>query len=239
VTQLEDPIGLLTGAASRISALARSGDLSMSVPSLGRWKVADVVAHLGGVHRWAARIVATSSMKGPSFTKSKLRGLELCDWFDQGAVLLADTLGAADPAGSCPNFNPGTRPTTTFWIRRQAHETLVHCYDIERTFGSVVPIPTDAATDGTDEYLDVFVRTRGKQTLTAPLRLTTTDSATSWTIAPAAKPGRVNTDAHDSEPVAEIAGPAMALLLLMWNRIGTDDEQIEITGDKEVAASFR
>ena len=81
-------------AAARISALARAGDLTTPVDHLNRWKVRDVVAHLGGVYQWATRIVQDRSMKGPGFTKSKLDGTELCDWFDVAAQSVVELLRA-------------------------------------------------------------------------------------------------------------------------------------------------
>ncbi len=235
-----DSLAEISAAVQRISTLARVGDLATPATGLGRWNVRDVVAHLGGVHRWAARVVATGSRDGPGFTKSKLDGAELCDWFDEGAMHLLSTLQTADPDAPCPNFNPGSPNTNAFWIRRQTHETLVHCFDVERALAKPSPIAAEVAADGIDEYLDTFVRTRGKQTLTAPLRLTTTDHPASWVLAPADRSGRLEINSpEEPEPWAEIAGPAMPLLLVAWQRISTNDAEIKVSGDHAVAASFR
>ncbi len=124
-------LDVLADACGRVSATARQGDLAAPVSGgLGRWKARDVVAHLGGVHRWATRIVANGSQDGPGFTKSKLDGTPLCDWFEEGARLLHETLSAAEPDGACPNFNPGSANTNRFGIRRQIHETVIHAYDV-------------------------------------------------------------------------------------------------------------
>ena len=90
-------------SSARVSELIRVHDLQNPVPRLGRWKIRDVVAHLGGVHRWAARIVETKSMDGPGFTKSKLNGTALCNWFDDGADRLLDVLASNSPTAACPN----------------------------------------------------------------------------------------------------------------------------------------
>lgn len=235
-----DAHGSISASVAQISTLARAGDLATPAEGLGRWKVRDVVAHLGGVHRWATRIVLTSSMDGPGFTKSKLDGVDLCDWFDEGAAQLLDTLQAADPHADCPNFNPGSPNTNAFWIRRQTHETLVHCFDVERVLAEPSPIAPDVAADAVDEYLDTFVRTRGKQTLTSPLRLTCTDHPASWLLSPADRAGRLDVNTAEApDPLAEISAPAMSLLLLAWQRIGTDDPHVGVTGDHAVASSFR
>ena len=106
-----DEHAVIAAEARRISGLIRSADLTATVPHLGRWKVRDIAAHLGGVHRWAARIVSTRSMGGPSFTKSKLTGTELSDWFDAGVEDLLVALRANHADDDCPNFNPGSPNT--------------------------------------------------------------------------------------------------------------------------------
>jgi hypothetical protein len=100
-------------------------------------------------------------------------------------------------------------------------------------------IPPSVAADGVDEYLDVFVRTRGKQTLTAPLHLEASDAGRSWVVAPAPKPGRIVIDADGDDPIASMTGPAMDLLLTVWNRVTVAETAIDVTGDEAVAASFR
>lgn len=111
-----DERAVISAAAQRISGLIRSTDLTAPVLHLGRWKVRDV-AHLGGAHRWATRIVSTRSMYGPSFTKSKLTGTELCDWFDAGVEDLLAALDANKADDQCPNFNPGSPNTVAWWSR--------------------------------------------------------------------------------------------------------------------------
>ncbi|MEM7288443.1 MAG: maleylpyruvate isomerase family mycothiol-dependent enzyme [Actinomycetota bacterium] len=223
----------------RIAHRAATADMTAPAVGLGRWRVQDVVAHLGGVHEWATRVVRTGTMDGPGFRKSKLRGPELADWYGRVAAELVDTLRDADPSEPCDNFNPGSASTNTFWIRRQLHESLIHAYDIDRAVGDVVAIPIEAAADGIDEYLDVFVRTRGKQTLSAPLGLRITDGDRRWALAPAAKPGRIDVDPIGAEPVATIAGPAMELSLVLWSRLTVAEAQLEVVGDPAVASSFR
>lgn len=227
-------------AAARISDLARNHDLGTPVPGLGRWKIRDVVAHLGGVHRWATRIVENRSMDGPGFKKAKLDGVELCDWFDDGVTRLVDVLASTPFTNECPNFNPGSANTVQFWARRQLHETTVHRWDVERAAETVTPIPAPIAADGIDEYLDVFVRTRGKQTLVGPLTLTSSDPARSWALTPAAKPGRVDiADGRSLDSEAEITGPAEGLLLHLWGRVALEDSGLTTHGSPEVATSLR
>jgi uncharacterized protein (TIGR03083 family) len=226
--------------SAAITALTRGIDLAQPVDHLGRWKVRDVVAHLGGVHRWADRIVQKRSMQGPGFTKSKLDGNALCDWFAEGAASLLATLESSDPESACPNFNPGSQADVAWWIRRQAHETAVHRWDIERSLGTPTKMTPALAADGVDEFLDVFVRTRGKQTLTSPLVLHTNRPKRAWTLTPAEKPGRIDIATGvrvEAGLATEVTGSPEALLLALWGR-PKGRATLQIQGDQSAAESL-
>ena len=228
---------LLRAETAQAATALRASDLAAPARGLGRWKVRDIGAHLGGVHRWAARIVDTRSQDGPSFTKSKLEGSELCDWFDSGTKLLVDVFAANDAGDACPNFNPGSPKTVGWWLRRQVHETTIHRWDIERPFGEPAPIAAETAIDGIDEFFDVFVRTRGKQTLATPLVVSV--DGYSWTLVPAAKPGRIEvTRGTTAAKASMVSGPADQVLLGLWNRVSVADANLTITGDDAAVASL-
>lgn len=226
------------GDAGRIVDLARSSDLATPVPWLGRWKVRDVVAHLGGVHRWADRIVQARSMDGPSFTKSKLDGAELVDWFEEGAAALVDTLASTPPDEPCPNFNPGSDKTVGWWGVRQLNETTLHRWDVEAALGAPGPIDAVVAATCVGEYLDTFVRTRGKQTATGPFSIVTTDEPTAWSVTLAAKPGRVDIAAGATEAAPTLSGSAAEVLLVLWGRRPLDAADVEILGDRAPIRAF-
>ena len=224
---------------ARVSQLLRAHELSTPAVGLGRWKVRDIAAHLGGVHRWATRIVSTRSQAGPSFTKSKLDGTELCDWFDEGITELLAVFANNDVDAACPNFNPGSAKTVGWWLRRQLHETTVHRWDVERALGCVSQIDDAVAADGVDEFLDVFVRTRGKQTLASTLVLHEAQGQ-SWTLQPAKKPGRIDVlaGADANAPVTVVSGSSGQLLLALWGRLTISETDLVVTGDGHVAASL-
>lgn len=179
-------------------------------------------------------------MDGPGVRKSTLDGIELLDWFDEGVAALVAELERHDPDDSCPNFNPGSANVVGFWLRRQLHETSVHRWDVEAAAsGDPGSIEAEVAVDGIDEYLDVFVRTRGKQTLTGSLRLVVSDGGRSWLLAPAARPGRVSVIADGHEPAeAEITASAEELLLHVWRRRAFDEARVHVGGDARVARSL-
>ncbi|MEM9519873.1 MAG: maleylpyruvate isomerase family mycothiol-dependent enzyme [Actinomycetota bacterium] len=228
----------IAAEGARILSVARAGDLAAPVPKVGRWKLRDVIAHLGGVHRWANRIVNERSMDGPRFTASKLDREELLAWFDEGLQMLVTTLATTEPAASCPNFNPGSENTVAWWTRRQLHETTVHRCDVEAAAGLPTPIVEDVAADGVDEFLDTFVRTRGKQTATAPVVLTSDEPPRSWTVTLSAKPGRVDVTAGDHGGAGRLVGAPDDLLLLLWNRRDLEETGLVVEGDADAVRAF-
>jgi uncharacterized protein (TIGR03083 family) len=230
---------IVAAEGNRIAVVARDGPLDARVPHMKRWRMQDVVAHLGGVHRWATQIVSTCSWDGSGFHRGRDEGESLILWFEQGVADLVAALEAADPAAKCPNFSPGSPQVAGFWSRRQAHETTVHRWDAESASGAITPILPLVATDGIDELLHTFTRTRGHQVLDEVLELLTTDTGAAWTVTPAAKPGRV--EVVRGKPIgaaATVSGPAEDLLLSLWHRLSIEEASLAITGRTEAAVGF-
>jgi uncharacterized protein (TIGR03083 family) len=234
-------VDVVAEQGARVAAVARSGPLDGRVPHMRRWRLTDVVAHLGGVHRWAAGIAATRAWTGSGHRRGSARGDALIEWFEVGLAELVAVLSTADYAAACPNFSPGSPKTVGFWARRQAHETTVHRWDAESVAGRFTPIEADLATDGVDEMLTVFRRARGGQPLDAPLGLVATDTGGCWRVSPAAKPGRVTIASGENAldgVAATVAAPAEALLLAVWGRRPIDDGDFRVTGRAELARAF-
>lgn len=225
----------------RVAEIARSGPLDARVPHMLRWRLTDVVAHLGGVHRWAAGIAAARTWSGAGHRRGDARGGALVEWFEAGLAELTAVLTAADLDASCPNFSPGSPGTVGFWARRQAHETTVHRWDAEAAVGRTSPIGAELATDGIDEVLAVFRRTRGGQLLDAPLALVTADTGARWRVSPAVKAGRIEISTGEGAPddvAATVAAPAEALLLALWGRRSLSASGVHITGRVDLAHGF-
>lgn len=235
-----DYLAIIAAEGSRISHIARKGHLDARVPYMAGWRMGDVVAHLGGVHRWAEDIVRRRHFGGEGHRSR--RGTEtgdaLISWFDEGLEALVATLAEVDPAETCSNFSPGSPATVGFWRRRQAHETTMHRWDVEAAVGVHDPIDAQFATDGIDELFHTFTRTRGKQILEAPIRIVTTDTEASWTLAPMSKPGRVDLVDEPTETAASLEGEAKTLLLALWKRVSLQEADVEIGGQREMVRDF-
>ena len=148
-------------------AAARSAGVHAPVPSCPGWEVRDLLAHIGFVHRWAARYVAeglTEMVEEPDeaeMVPAAPSDDTIISWVADGHAALVEVLSSAPPDVQCWTFLPAPSPLA-FWARRQAHETAVHRVDAELAAGGP-PTPVDPAfaVDGTDEVLlGFFARPR-------------------------------------------------------------------------------
>lgn len=210
------------------------------VPTCPEWQVRDLLRHTGMVHRWAAAFITerrTSYRLGGE--PPELDGAALVEWFREGHAALVATLGAAPPDVECWAFLPAPAPLA-FWARRQAHETTVHRVDAEAARGGAPsPVGTAFAVDGIEELLlGLHARERSRVRSGVPrvLRVRATDvpGGASWTVRLGEGPPA--TERGATAPAdCEVAGPAAALYLSLWNRLPFP----EVTGDRSVAELWR
>jgi uncharacterized protein (TIGR03083 family) len=228
------------GSLRAIDALVADPDGTVSW--CGEWRVSDVVAHLGGAHLMAAKIIAGRPDTDMS-VRSEIRPPEdtsaLADWVAEVTAALVDELARADLEDPCWSWYPEDM-TVGFWARRMAHETLVHRWDAERGAGvDVVPMDPAEASDGIDEMLEVFVGLT-RVLFEAPgagesAHLHCTDTDGEWLITFPAPGERVVTREHAKGDVA-FRGPAESLLLFLWGR---DGGPVDVVGDRAVADRWR
>jgi len=215
----------LRAAADGFATTLASGDLSAPVPSCPGWDLTRLAWHLGGVHRWARGAILeghpdTPMPDGPSDRPA------LAAWFRQGADALAATLQETDPETPCWTFGPKPR-TASFWFRRQDHETAMHTWDAAASQAGAHPVygtgdPWQAA-DGVDEVVTFFfprqVRLQRAPPLAGSLAVECTDVAERWVLS---GDGTGPRSARDAATDATVRGPAGALVLLLWRRVGLD-----------------
>jgi uncharacterized protein (TIGR03083 family) len=147
--------------ADALAAAAEKAGSDATVPSCPDWKVADLLGHIGTVHRWAA--MCCGRKPSDPFVRSSQAGIEVPDdvdarpdWVRAGAAELVDTLGAQSPDTEVWTWAPPAN--NGFWRRRQAHETAMHRVDAQLAAGGVEPIDAELASDGIDEWLYLLPR---------------------------------------------------------------------------------
>ena len=223
----EEHVRFFRAEADAFGRVLATGDLEAPVPNCPGWTLTDLTAHLGGVHRWANGAMLT----GPGSDEYPIpAGRDaITEWFADGAATLHETLATMDPDAPCWTF--AEPRTASFWIRRQAHETSMHRWDAESSQGLPGPIDPALALDGVHEVVDMFfprqVRLKRIPPLARSLRLAP-DEGAARTLAADGLTAPAETD-------AELAGPAEALVLLLWGRTVVDDPRLRLSGSRAAA----
>lgn len=225
-----DHVAALQREGAAFVAGMRAADPRTPVAACGTWSVRDLAAHLGSIHRWAAQVVRSGQ---PGAQRPPPTDDDLADWVAAGIDDLVVAL-TVDPDRPCWTFSgPGT---ARWWQRRQALETLVHRVDVQRAGGDAGPVAKDLAVDGVAEVVDVLHPRQVARGRCAPapgrLLLVAQDTGHRWELPGAAGPASGPTGSGAAAPEVSIAGPAEALLLLLWQRLGPYDPRLRVLGDR-------
>jgi uncharacterized protein (TIGR03083 family) len=224
---------------SATAALQRAGstDLAALVPTCPGWTVADVITHVGGVHRWAGSIVRSGARPGTPFPVPDERtGADLLAWGADGAAEVVAALEAADPDADVWTF--GLPRTVRFWLRRQAHETTLHAWDAGNAVGHAVPIDVEVAADGLDEFLDFVPRGLQREPGSwtgETIHIHRTDGPGEWLLTLGPEGAATVERIHGKGEVA-VRGGAVDLLLWATNRAVSD--RLEVLGDASLLARW-
>lgn len=232
----------LAGIAAATDALTRSASLTWlgaHVPTCPDWRLLDLIAHVGMVHRWA-----TAALNGDRELMGNAAQIEdegrthqePALWLREGSQALVATLESAAPDVDALVFLREAPPPRQFWARRQCHETTIHALDAIAAQTGRAPAAEDAwfsadlAADGIDELLVGFWQRRGRgprSDTPYAVHVHPTDVPHSWLV-------RVGPDGTSVTPLedatggsaslpagtTELGGPVIDLYLALWNRGG-------------------
>ncbi len=225
-------------AAALVDAAAACGP-DTPVPSCPAWTVADLLEHIGRVHRWAV----ANSLRSPDAQPLRSRDVDIqvpdghrarCAWVREGAVELVRAL---DRPPETPAWTFVPPATVGFWQRRQAHETAVHRWDAQRAVGEPEPIDAGLAVDGIDEVLWMIpIRPVGKKPTGSgeTVHFHCTDREGEWLAR--LTPAGVEVERGHAKADVAARGPASDLLLL-WGRVEPD--ALDVVGDRAMLARFQ
>lgn len=217
--------------AAALAAAAGKAGLDAPVPSCPGWDVAELLAHIGRVHRWARSVLAGEQ----TFPDVEVPpGPQRPAWVTAGAIDLADALAAADP--HAPAWSWTDDRTVGFWARRQAAETAIHRVDAELAAGEPGPVERGLAVDAIDEFLDMLTARREAPALptAGSVHLHCTDGEGEWLVR-LTDTGPVVTREHAKGDVA-LRGAASDLLLVGYGRLVP--EAVDTLGDPDLARAF-
>ena len=209
--------------------------LDAPVPTTPGWTVGDVVSHLGRVHRHKAHIVRELLVAEPPMVEPPPAD-SLLDWFAEGVHDLTEILSVTDPATPVHTWHEPDQ-TVGFWIRRMAHETLIHRVDAELGHGLNSPVGAELGADGVDEILDIFMGgyPEWAQVDRSSVVVGLESEGRRWRLrfgswsGTSPNSGReftdvagIEFDTSDSKPSVVIRGPGDALDLFLWGRGSAD-----------------
>jgi uncharacterized protein (TIGR03083 family) len=220
----------------RLVDAARRAGTDAAVPSCPGWTVADLLRHVGEVHRWAAAVVSTAAPEDPG-SLTVLGDVPddtgLTDWVEAGHRALVETLRAAPPDLDCWHFLRSPSPLE-FWARRQLHETSVHRMDAELAAGTgLSPVSRDVAEDGIDELLTGFLPRRSSRLRSAQPRsvlVSPADSERRWSLKISEDPPVTVREERPADTA--FTAPVAELYPALWNRA-------ELRGDADLVALWR
>jgi uncharacterized protein (TIGR03083 family) len=240
----------LAADVDRLCAVA-DGNLAAPVPSCPGWTVRDLVHHVanGYVNVVLRRLRLPHDLPVQELdAEHPIAELRRC------YAALTQEFRTRSPDETLAT---GTRETVQFWIRRMAHETVIHRVDAEQALGAApAPIPDDLAEDGVGEMLWLFL---DYETYAFPedyaghlvdwggRSLRVSAGTAQWLVtlrADAAQSRPTSAGdahyahyAHDADVQASIAGEPTAVLLWLYRR--GDDQSVQIDGDTHMIGQFR
>src|SRR5947209_14439376 len=231
------------------------------IPGCPDWNMADLLIHLGYVHRLQGNRVRARMRENHQYTEEEWEQVvqlprqylewvengspsdvaipdELLTWFQDGVALLLDTLEHVSPDEPIGTWFPPNQ-TAGFWQRRMAQETAVHRWDAQSAVGREQPVEPELARDGIDEVLDVMVPMRRewvtpRESAGESYHFHATDIDGEWVVR--FEPSGLQVSREHAKANVAVRGTASDLLLFMWGRLPAD--RLEVLGDRAVLDRF-
>ncbi|MFI6875427.1 maleylpyruvate isomerase family mycothiol-dependent enzyme [Streptomyces sp. NPDC050400] len=250
VAQLRCDVEAFEAAARRATQQEDNGSLCL-VPSCPGWSMADLVFHLGSVHRHVIQVVSSGRRGWPQRADRSWLRLptgraswpdpqrapnhgplppSLLDWFREGASRLAELLAGRDPAERVWTW--GREQSVGFWQRMQAIEAAVHRWDAENAVGSAGPLERLLAMDAVTHTFEVMAPARRRWSPAPPgqgerMRFRQSDGFGIWVVQLDTEGALLNHGTGCCH--AELTATASDLALFLWHRIPKDG--LEVRGD--------
>ncbi len=235
----------------RLAAVC-AGRLTEPVPTCPEWTVDDLLRHVAAVYLHKVECMRQGALPKP--WPPDLSGEPASSLLARAyAALRAEFAGRAPSSPAYTFYGPDQ--TVGFWVRRMAHETVIHRIDGELAGGMVsgedsLPIPEELAVDGIDELLRVFMSWASREwpedfteILAAgagsvgigAILIPPAPAETSWLVSWGPDGVTVDTEVDQPAPAA-ISGPADAVMRWLWRR---SDSGVTVAGDESQVAQMR
>lgn len=234
--------------------VVQSTPLDAAVPTCPGWDLRDLALHTGFVWLHKAEAVRgdwqAESPPWPQTPEAEASIDDVASWFEAAFDEMVEVFSSADlnePRWTwCPHEH-----NADWWVRRMAHETLIHGIDASVAAGRPTPPVSPLGADGVDELLDELLAgapdwadiTPGDQTIrleganrrwdlrTMTWSGTSTYSGTTYTD----EPGFIQVPAPAVD--ATILADPLILDVWLWGRGGLPDGAVR--GESELADRLR
>lgn len=200
------------------------------VPTCPGWTGADLARHVAEVYLHKTETMRQGNWPAPwpPELPDPLTAL------DDAYRRLVGEFTARDTAGKALTWY-GPDQTVGFWLRRMAHETVIHRLDAELAAGvDHDPVPADLAEDGIDELLVCFLAYASEvdpdevAEYLADCDGRTVQVATEgagWQVQ--LGPDVITVERGESDAEAAVLGEPDAVLRWVWRRAGDDEVQLD------------
>jgi uncharacterized protein (TIGR03083 family) len=226
---------------ARFVARATQADVAATVPGCPDWRVSDLLAHVGFVHRWARHLVAVRASDRISAREMALsRGPVTPAWLAEGVRDVLVTLRVSDPDDAMWAW--GADQHVRFWARRMLHETLVHRVDLEEAMGVASEIDSIVALDAIDEFLANLERAGDFSPAVKNLVGTgeviafRTDEGPHWDVR--LSPNGFEVVEEPARVDAVVNGPACDVLLVLYRRRVLTDSSCVVQGRADLVLTW-
>ena len=233
------PPDLLLEAFDRMSAAiaptARNQGV-VTIESCAPWTSHDLLTHLGQVYAMVNEIIIKKASEplppGPDSSAPE-DFAQLLTWFETRRLNVSQTLSTTDPELGVWTW--GKPSTVAFYIRRMAHETAVHLFDLQTSIDyAALGVDRKVMCDGIDEYFEVVlprtIRRLNRQLPTAGLHLHCTDGVGEWMVK--VDGGELQTTHEHAKAAVAWRGSAPELFLACWGRFLPT---VEVLGDSDIS----
>jgi uncharacterized protein (TIGR03083 family) len=233
---------------ARLGAAVSGQESGARVLTCPEWTVRDLVTHVGTGHRWATTIVGERLAAPPPFptVAAPEEPAAWPDWLAGGARGLVEAIRQAGP--DCPVWTWQADRSAGFWLRRMAHDLLVHRFDAELTGGGPADVAPDLAADGVSDMLDCVTTLSGPGSPAASFRklagsgetiqLLATDpglgAGGAWLVERVPEGARWRHDQVRAD--VTVRAPARDLLLLVNRRLDPAGPAVAVAGDEALLA---
>ncbi|MFF0492752.1 maleylpyruvate isomerase family mycothiol-dependent enzyme [Nocardia sp. NPDC004068] len=234
----------LLDETDRLAELYADADPETAIPTCPDWTLANLVAHVGGAHRWAAAMIAAQTTESLDFAqvpdgRRPHDVAEAVAWLRDGARVLIEAVDATGPEVPVWTTLRQVRPSE-WWIRRLLHEATAHRCDALLALNREIDLDPALAADGISELLGLMaVRfPTGEPPLDdgRSLTLHASDDADHWRIRKAGN--TIEWDDDTAPTTTGVEATAADLYLVMLRRLPPEQPRVQVTGDRDVLTTW-